>query len=183
MSDLQAVRELRPDELAIPPRRDEGDVVMAEMLSVRLSWLNDAVEHQTNKILHKVAGLNMLEWRCLLTLCTRGPKTGKEIASACNISPPQASRGLRSLGAKGLVEWSGGSDKRYFGPATVTDEGWRIYHRISPISQRRNEWLLSDLTDEDRDTLFRLLAIVRKRVDDGTHIDHLIENTAENPAE
>lgn len=174
MDKPEGVRRLSDDELRPPQPSSDGRVIMTDMLSVRISWLNAAIEHQTANILDRLAGLNLLEWRCLLTLCTRGPKTGSELAELCNVSRPQASRGMRALGAKGLIAWPGGSERRYFGPASATEAGWEVYRQIAPVTRRRNDWLMSDLSAEDRDTLFRLVATIRRRVGQGDDIDHLL---------
>lgn len=175
MSKPETVRRLSDDELRQPQPASDGTVVMTDMLSVRISWLNAAIEHQTGNILERLAGLNLLEWRCLLTLCTRGAKTGSELAELCNVSRPQASRGMRSLGAKGLIAWPGGSERRYFGPASATETGWAVYRQIAPVTRRRNDWLMSELSAEDRETLFRLIATIRRQVGEGEEIDHLLD--------
>ncbi|MAM62351.1 MarR family winged helix-turn-helix transcriptional regulator [Maritimibacter sp. UBA3975] len=165
--------KMREEEGQVPRHLSDGDYALADSLAVRIDWLNNELERQTRALLELPFGLTPVEWRCLATLCVRGPMNGSDLSDRTAESAAQISRALRRLRDEGLISWPAGSQKRGFGAPFVTKAGQELFDRVKPIMLSRNLWLLDGLEPGERSEIYRLVAKLRARMEEAPDADAL----------
>jgi DNA-binding MarR family transcriptional regulator len=137
-------------KLQKPPERP-----LQLFITYRLSMLSGKLNRQANSVLTKAGNLRVPEWRILGLLNLHGEMTGTRIADLVGVDPGLVSRSLRALEKRGLIATRRGDDDRRIAFTSLTAAGRTLHARVLPAMQRRQNYLLSVLTAEERATLLR----------------------------
>jgi DNA-binding MarR family transcriptional regulator len=108
-------------------------------------------------------GITREEWQFVAMLAKLGEMSPSDLASRTTIDRSQASKTLRTLMAKGLVDRhkvKGDGRRAIIG---ITQQGRALYEKFFPkVVQLHNE-ILQDLSDVQRDELAKLMSVLHLR--------------------
>ena len=108
-------------------------------------------------------GITREEWQFVAMLAKLGEMSPSDLASRTTVDRSQASKTLRTLMTKGLVDRHKvkGDGRRAI--VRLTLEGTALYEKFFPkVLQLHNE-ILQDLSDEQRDELAKLMSALHLR--------------------
>jgi DNA-binding MarR family transcriptional regulator len=130
---------------------NQADTLLLEyFVPFRLNRLADAVSVNLSEIYRDRFGLEISEWRVLVTLGQRRECTAQHIASSTRMHKTRVSRAVASLeDRKLLARTSNRGDGREI-PLGLTKAGRRIYSALVPLALQRECQLLSCLSDGER---------------------------------
>jgi len=108
-------------------------------------------------------GITREEWQFVAMLAKLGEMSPSDLANRTTIDRSQASKTLRTLMAKGLVDRhkvKGDGRRAIIG---ITQQGRSLYEKFFPkVVQLHNE-ILQDLSDDQRDELAKLMSALHLR--------------------
>ena len=125
-------------------------------ITYRLSMLSGKLNRQANRVLKKAGNLRVPEWRILALLNLHGEMNGSRIADLVNVDPGLVSRSLRALETRGLIATRRSDDDRRNALTSLTAAGRALHAKVLPAMQRRQQYLLSVLTADERAALLRI---------------------------
>lgn len=125
-------------------------------ITYRLSVLSTKLNRQSNRVLKKAGNLRVPEWRILAILNLHGEMNGTRLADLANVDPGLVSRSLRALEARGLIATRRSDDDRRNAFTSATAAGRALHAKVLPAMQRRQQYLLSVLTAEERAAFLRI---------------------------
>ncbi len=105
----------------------------------------------------KQFGLNVGEWRVIATLPRTGPLTAHQIVEIVGQDKANVSRSIAGLSEKQLIIKIPNPGHKRSPFIWLTHAGLNLYQRIIPVFTKRAEVFCSVLTEEEKDTLCRLL--------------------------
>jgi DNA-binding MarR family transcriptional regulator len=102
-------------------------------------------------------GISITEWRIMSLLAIEPWMVSGRITEIYGFDKATVSRSMSTLQAKQLAEtrFQANNNRRQY--IALTAEGLRMHDEIVQIAQARERQLVSELTDEERTTLVRLL--------------------------
>lgn len=103
-------------------------------------------------------GLTVDRWRALRLLAERGPQSMAELGAATRISGPTLTRVVDRLVEDALVYRNVDPADRRRVNAHVSDRGRRLWRKLAPRLDELERSALSALSDDEAETLHRLLA-------------------------
>ena len=127
-------------------------------LPYRLSVLSNAVSSKIAKIYEQEFELSIWQWRIIAVLGEREGLTSTEVAQRTLMDKPTVSRAAASLIERGILVRSIDSDDRRRAPMRLTDEGRAIYAAVIPRAIESERELLNAITEDEAETLHRLLS-------------------------
>ena len=160
------------------PRRNEpsGVVIknkidLARFLPFRFHRLSVQLAHEgsgTNSISDNLkrsgAQITIRDWRLMMLLANFGPLTNAEIVVFANMNAATISRALANLAdAKMVVSKTAPDDGRKVIYA-LTQKGAELYNAIAPLRIEQSERVESVLTKSERETLYKILDKLERRV-------------------
>jgi len=125
-------------------------------ITYRLSTLSGKLNRQASAVLKKAGNLRVPEWRILALLVLHGELNGSKIADLVNADPGLVSRSLRALELRGLIATRRNDDDRRSSFVALSAAGRGLHARVLPAMQRRQHYLLSALTTEERAAFLRI---------------------------
>lgn len=111
-----------------------------------------------NKVLRDL-GFKTRDYSILSTAATR-EVTQKDLAAFLMLNPSQVVSLVDDLEARGLVRRTTSPHDRRAKIVVATNEGRRAFTRAKALLEKTHEDLLGPLTDEERETLLRVLPLL-----------------------
>lgn len=130
---------------------------LQQFLPYRLAVLADAVSRSMAAVYRQRFELTRDEWRLLAALGGAGRLQAAEAAQITTLDKMQASRALRSLEARGLVERQPDDSDRRHVIVQLLPAGRALLRQVQPMVMAREAYLLEALDDEERAVLDRAL--------------------------
>lgn len=130
---------------------------LQQFLPYRLAVLADAVSRSMAAVYRQRFELSRDEWRLLAALGEPGRLQAAEAAHITTLDKMQASRALRSLEARGLVERHPDDSDRRHVIVQLQPAGRALLRQLQPMVMAREAYLLEALDDEERAVLNRAL--------------------------
>jgi DNA-binding MarR family transcriptional regulator len=124
----------------------------------RLNRLATAVSEHLAVIYRERFGLEIPEWRILVTIGLHTDCTAQQIAASTRMHKTRVSRAVASLRRRGLVGRAPSAQDARALHLALTAGGRRLYSALVPLALAREAQLLSQLTSRDRAGLLRGLA-------------------------
>jgi DNA-binding MarR family transcriptional regulator len=125
-------------------------LVLADFVPFRLNRLADAVSVNLSDIYRDRFGLEIPEWRVLVTVGQRRACTAQHVVASTRMHKTRVSRAVASLeGRDLLVRGSSAADGREFS-LQLTRAGRRMYAALVPLALQRERELLACLSDGER---------------------------------
>ena len=126
------------------------NLLLEEFVPFRLNRLADAVSINLSDIYRDRFGLEISEWRILVTVGQRGECTAQFVASSTRMHKTRVSRAVVTLEARRLltraVKQADGREMSL----QLTKDGRRMYETLVPLALRRESDLLSCLAPAER---------------------------------
>jgi len=127
-------------------------------VTYRISQLHPKLNAQAAHVLKQHAGLSLVQWRILALIEAFGPAVSSgTIIEKASMDKGLFSRGLKRLMADSFVVGEVDKEDQRRVPLSLTPRGRELHDKTIAIMRRRQEHLLHDLTDEERDCLFSAL--------------------------
>lgn len=101
---------------------------------------------------------------CLYYLYRFDALTSKELAEICEEDKAAISRSLEHLEGSGFIVCSQESHKRYKSPFQLTERGREVAEKVIEKVDRILEEASRGLSDEDRNTMYRGMAIISENL-------------------
>lgn len=136
---------------------------LQQFLPYRLAVLAEAVSRSMAAVYHQRFELSRDEWRLLAALGETGRVQAAEAAQVTTLDKMQASRALRSLASRGLVDRHPDETDRRHVIVQLLPAGRALLRQVQPMVLAREAYLLEALDDEERAVLDRALAKLLQR--------------------
>jgi DNA-binding MarR family transcriptional regulator len=130
---------------------------LKELFSFRLNVLALMSSKIAALVNEREFELDSREWRIIGLLGAFTPFSLQALAREVNVDKSQASRIVSSLIHRGLLQRGADETDGRGVQLSLTPQGRTIYRKVFPKAVKRNEALLSVLSDEDRQCLERIL--------------------------
>jgi DNA-binding MarR family transcriptional regulator len=131
---------------------------LAQFLPFRLNRLAEAVSRNLSEIYQERFGLEIPEWRVLVTVGQREECTAQHIALSTRMHKTRVSRAVASLEQRRLIVRASGSRDGREMHLQLTKAGNRMYAELVPLALAREEVLLSCLTRAEQRTFATMLS-------------------------
>lgn len=129
----------------------------------RIAVLAEQVSLATAQVYRTRFALGRDEWRVLAALAEQGEVRAADVKERTTLDKMQVSRALARLESDALVaRLPDPADGRAW-RVRVLPAGMALYRKIVPMVQAREEYLLSDLSPEEREALAKALEKVEAR--------------------
>jgi DNA-binding MarR family transcriptional regulator len=116
----------------------------------RLAVLAEQVSLATAQVYRERFALTRDEWRVLAALAHQGEIRAADVKDRTTLDKMQVSRALARLEAQGLVARAPDPDDGRASRVRLLAAGMALYRKIGPMVRAREEYLLSDLTPQER---------------------------------
>lgn len=144
--------------------RTEGSY--KDLLTYRLLVLSNTLGKGAMRFYAKSLNVSLAEWRLIAALARSAPISVNALSSDMSTDKGWISRTAASLAGKGyLTTRSDDNDARKV-ILELTAKGKSLYTRSFPSVLKRQEKLLSGLSEDEREALDRVLAKLQHRADE-----------------
>ena len=133
-------------------------LLLTDFVPFRLNRLADAVSRNLSSIYRHRFGLEIPEWRVLVTVGERPDCTAQHIALSTRMHKTRVSRAVASLQKRKLIQRASNSEDGREMRLHLTKAGERVYAALIPLALERERALLSCLTDTQRQDFLTGLA-------------------------
>jgi DNA-binding MarR family transcriptional regulator len=135
-----------------------GTLLLEHFVPFRLNRLADAVSVNLSEIYRDQFGLEIPEWRILVTVGQCEECTAQFIASSTRMHKTRVSRAVAGLKARKLLaRTSKQADGREIS-LRLTQEGRQVYAALVPLALHRESQLLSCLSRAERNSFLAALS-------------------------
>jgi len=142
---------------------------LKELFSFRLNVL----AHMSSKIAalvnEKEFDIDSREWRIIGLLGAGSPFSLQALAREVNVDKSQASRIVSNLIQRGLLRRGADENDGRGIQLSLSAQGKAIYRKVFPKAVKRNEAMLSVLSEDDRKCLERILTQLTERAGELLH--------------
>jgi DNA-binding MarR family transcriptional regulator len=129
---------------------DSGTLRLEAFVPFRLNRLADAVSVHLSEVYRDRFGLEIPEWRILVTVGQRRECTAQFVASSTRMHKTRVSRAVSSLEARSLIARTVKEADGREMSLQLTRQGRRMYEALVPLALRREAGLLSCLAPQER---------------------------------
>jgi DNA-binding MarR family transcriptional regulator len=129
----------------------------------RIALLAEQVSLATAQVYRTRFALGRDEWRVLAALAQQGEVRAADVKERTTLDKMQVSRALARLEQGGLLARSPDPEDGRAWRVRLLPAGAALYRKIVPMVQAREEYLLSDLSPEEREALAKALDKVEAR--------------------
>ena len=135
-----------------------------------LTWIANKVSSSASVIYRKRFGVGVTDWRIMALLAVEPWIPAGRISEVIGFDKAVISRSLAFMQERGLVEtrFHDNNFRRQF--IALTKQGLELHDRIVDVAREREEFLLADLSDEERRVGLRLLEKIHVRASQLTKV-------------
>lgn len=133
--------------------------IAAYIMGVANRLANGASNHYRKRF-----SMGMSEWRAMMAIGTSSHRIVREVAEMADLDYAAASKSLKLLASRGLVEIEQTNRRGRAAIASLTPEGLQVYRKLRDSARRRQQRLLEPFTPREVDTLWRLLRRIESQV-------------------
>jgi DNA-binding MarR family transcriptional regulator len=148
--------------LARDPLRSSDTFLLADFVPFRLNRLADAVSQNLSEIYRHRFGLDIPEWRLLVTVGQRPDCTAQHIVLSTRMHKTRVSRAVASLEERKLIARASNARDGREMRLHLTKSGQRIYTALVPLALERERALLSCLSDMQKEAFVAGLSRLEK---------------------
>jgi DNA-binding MarR family transcriptional regulator len=102
-------------------------------------------------------GIGIAAWRVLASIYSKGEATSLDVVNHISMDAGAVSRAVRQLEADGYLQKVNGRFPGRTRPYSVTGDGKKLYMKIMKIALKREELLLSGISDRERKVLIKVM--------------------------
>lgn len=111
-------------------------------------------------------GLSIPEWRVIATLGDRNEETARDLVERTAMDKVAVSRAVSSLVKKKLVRRSAVQHDGRFTMLRLSPAGRKVYEEIGPLALNLEKEVLANLSEDDTQTLHRILDQLGMKLDE-----------------
>ena len=128
-----------------------------------LTWIANKVSSSASVIYRKRFGVGVTDWRIMALLAVEPWIPAGRISEVIGFDRAVISRSVAFMQERGLVEtrFQDNNMRRQF--IALTKKGLELHDQIVDVAREREEFLLADLTDQERRAGIRLLEKIHAR--------------------
>ena len=152
----------RAEKRTAPVAGSQADVnryIAAYIMGVANRLASGASNHYRKRF-----GMGMSEWRAMMAIGTSTHRIVREVAEMADLDYAAASKSLKLLRQRGLVEVEQTQRRGRAAIASLTPAGLDVYRQLRQSARRRQSRLLATFTPEEVQTLWSLLRRVEAQV-------------------
>jgi len=143
----------------------DTDAPTRQFVSYKVARTHARLARQGSRILKKVAGISRVEWWVIGSLRNDESARLSDIARMSDMDKGQLSRAIKGLIERGYVEARNAESDLRNQHLHLTRSGRALYDRAIPHMMRRQNYLMSLLTKEERQVLYSALDKLAKATD------------------
>ena len=136
---------------------ESQDLPLRKRISFRLQRVGILLTTQAGSLLKTDGGLTLNQWRLITFLSERECGSVFELSKLGFIDKATLSRAATELVKRGLIVSEASPTDRRASVLRLTEAGREVLSKVEPGMQRRQADLMSAITEEERETLFRIL--------------------------
>lgn len=141
---------------------------LPDYLPYRLSVVSNKASGLIARAYQARFGLSIWEWRVIAVLGGDArPMTAQGVCEATAMDKVTVSRAIRALDARGLVGRQPNAEDKRASDVTLTADGQSIYAEIAPTALDYEARMLAAFSEDERESLRRLLAKLEQSLDEG----------------
>lgn len=128
-----------------------------------LTWISNKISNSASAIYRKRFGVGITDWRIMALLAVEPWIPAARISEVIGFDKAVISRSIAFMQDKGLVEtrYRDNNLRRQF--IALTKKGLALHDQIVEVAREREEFLLADLSEQERRMGIRLLAKIHAR--------------------
>jgi DNA-binding MarR family transcriptional regulator len=147
----------RPPVRPRPAALAACDVEVNRYIAAYIMGLANRLSNGASNYYRRHYNLGMSEWRAMMAIGTSTHRIVREVAEMADLDYAAASKSLRLLQRRGLVDVVQTRRRGRAAIASLTEEGLTLYRQLSASSRQRQQRLLSVLAPHEVDALWALL--------------------------
>lgn len=138
-----------------------------------LTWIANKISSSASVIYRKRFGVGVTDWRIMALLAVEPWIPAARISEVIGFDKAVISRSLAFMQDRGLVEtrFQDNNFRRQF--IALTKKGLELHDQIVDVAREREEFLLADLTDQERRAGLRLLEKIHVRASQLTKVGEI----------
>jgi DNA-binding MarR family transcriptional regulator len=134
--------------------------------TAQINMLANTLMLKSSAAYTKKFGIGMMEWRVISVLSNNPNSSLQVISDILGLDKAAVSRTVKKLEEKKFISIGGDkTDKRVY-VINLTNSGQQLYEVAADFAIDREKQLLENLTDDEKDQLFRLLKNLRAKVNE-----------------
>lgn len=148
-----------PDDMRddAPLPAEDAPIALERFLPYRLNVLASVVSNALARIYAERFGITIPQWRIIATLGQFETRTARDIAAHAVMHKSTVSRAVAALAERGLVERRPNPGDMREELLVLTRPGREIYEAVAPEALAFERAVVSGLTPQEHETLFRLI--------------------------
>lgn len=132
-------------------------VQLERFITYRLSVLTNRLNHQLEQLLKQQIELSLPEWRIVAVLGQFKDISVREIVKYSSMDKGLVSRTATKLVEKEIIHRQPHPTDNRLVTLSLTESGWQIYRKMTPLAQQRQIDLLNKLDKEQRIAIDQIL--------------------------
>ena len=128
-----------------------------------LTWTANKMSSGASALYRKRFGIGIADWRIMALLAVESWIPAGRISEVIGLDKAVISRSVAFMQKRGLVEtrFRDNNQRRQF--IALTKKGLELHDRVVDVAREREEFLLAELSEEERRTVVDLLARIHAR--------------------
>jgi DNA-binding MarR family transcriptional regulator len=163
MTNPKIAPKLSAPKNVAPRGSAEADLKLEEFLPYRLNVVSSLASHALSSIYAKQYGIDIPEWRVLVTLGQYGEMTGKAVGEHSHMHKTKVSRAVATLEKRRYVARKVNRDDLREGLLSLTPSGRATFEKLVPIALDFVSRLVETLDATEKAALDRALRKIRER--------------------
>ena len=123
---------------------------LSDFTPFRLNRLAGAVSEDLSQVYRARFGLEIPEWRTLVTIAGRSDVTAQRIVASTRMHKTRVSRAVASMHRRGLIRRAGSPVDARIQVLLLTAAGRRLYDALVPLALEREREILGRMTAAER---------------------------------
>jgi DNA-binding MarR family transcriptional regulator len=154
-----------PPRAERPPAPVPGtDAEVNRYLAAYIMGVANRLANGASNHYRKRFGMGMSEWRAMMAIGTSSHRIVREVAEMADLDYAAASKSLKVLAERGLVEIEQTQRRGRAAIASLTPEGLEVYRRLRESARKRQARLLATFSAEEVQALWSLLRRIEAQV-------------------
>ena len=142
---------------AVPQEQEHAVLDLERFLPYRLSVLSNRVSTAISSEYRRRFGLAITEWRVMAVLGRYPGLSAREVTERTAMDKVAVSRAVARLLERELIRRDIHGDDRRRSVLTLSESGYSVYDEVAPMTLACERRLLEPLSEEERETLSRLI--------------------------
>jgi DNA-binding MarR family transcriptional regulator len=122
-----------------------------------LTWIANKLSRGASQHYLATFDVGIETWRCLVLLAIEGRISAQKVSKVIGMDKASVSRTFKAMQSRGLIAFSLDDADGRLRLATLTKKGRDLHDQIIGVALERERAFLAVLTDDERETLIRLL--------------------------